>query len=89
MRIVLCLTLGAILMCSIAEATEVRIPFSVKEGAFKKELIKQGMNMNRDDDNGDGYVESRGATMVVYLNRRATDQQLEIIKNAAFKCARK
>lgn len=67
---------------------EIRIPFSIHEKAFKQELAKHGMRMDH-SDNGDGFIEDRGGSMNVFSYHSFTPKQMEIIKDAAFKCERK
>lgn len=78
------LTILLSLGCSLSFADEIRIPVSVKVDDFKNECKKSGFDLNEVD----GFVENKGQRFIVYTYKSVTDQQLEIIKDAAWKTKR-
>lgn len=69
-------------------ADGVVIPVSIKVEAFKKEMKSKGMNLYGGDD-ADGEIQNYGTSMKVITYKSVTMNQLELIKNAAFKTVRK
>ena len=69
-------------------ADEIEIPFGVRIEDFKKDCLTQDLDLY-DKDNSHGFVENRASRIIVYTYRTATVQQLETIKECAFKNLRK
>lgn len=72
---------------SISYADGVVIPRGVKMTAFKSEMLKHGMDLSC-EDNADGCVENNGNMIKVITYKPVSSEQLEWIKDAAFKTVR-
>jgi hypothetical protein len=68
-------------------ADEVRIPFALKEKQFLEELKSRGFDASG-SDTSQGFVKNEGGRMKVFSYHTMTPQQLDAIKDSAFKCVR-
>lgn len=73
---------------SIALADGVIIPGSIKVEEFKKIMLKHGMDLSGGDD-ADGYVDNKGTSIKVITYAPVSIEQMELMKEAAFKSVRK
>jgi hypothetical protein len=70
-----------------SNADEIEIPFGLYAEDFKAETLKQGLDLSGSRESR-GFVEDKGGHFKVYTYRTAKPEELEIIKNVAFKTIR-
>ena len=73
---------------SISFADGVVIPASIKVEEFKKEMKHKGMDLYGGDDS-DGLVENYGNKIKVITYLPVTMEQMDLMKEAAFRNVRK
>lgn len=73
---------------SISYADGVIIPVSVKVNEFKKEMKLRGMDLSG-EDYSDGTIENRGTSIKVITYKPVTIEQMDLMKEVAFKTVRK
>ena len=71
-------------MGSLSFADEIEIPFAVHMDKFMEECSANGLDLYG-RDSSQGFVENKGSRFIVYTYKMATDEQLSIIKDSAFK----
>lgn len=71
-----------------AFSDDIEIPFPVKIQPFKEELKLKGLDLY-DKEESDGFVINEGTQVTVRLYRRFNDEDLELVKTAAFNNIRK
>ena len=78
----------ALLMGSFCYADEIKIPFSVYMDDFKSECKAQGFDIYGTKESH-GFVEDKAGEFIVFTYKRATPEQMDIVKNATWKFIRK
>lgn len=73
---------------SISYADGVIIPVSIKVERFKELMKEKGMNLYGGDD-ADGEVQNNGTAIKVITYRPVTLEQMDLIREVAFKTVRK
>lgn len=73
---------------SIVHADGVVIPVSTKVEQFKELMLENGMNLYGGDD-ADGFIEDYGTKIKIITYKQVTIEQMELMKEAAFKSVRK
>lgn len=73
---------------SISYADGVVIPGSIKVEAFIKDMKEHGMDLSG-SDSSDGYVDSLGNSIKVITYKPVALEQMELMKEVAFKNVRK
>lgn len=73
---------------SMSFADGVIIPGSIKIEEFKKVMKENGMDLYGDDES-DGFIENEGNKIKVVTYKSVTMEQLEMMKETAFKTVRK
>lgn len=87
--VALILTIGVgVGSTAISYADGVVIPMSIKVEKFKKEMKHHGINLYGGDE-ADGYIQNDGNKIKVITYKPVTMEQLELIKQAAFKTVRR
>jgi len=72
---------------TISYADGVIIPASIKVEQFKKEMLAHGIDLSGGDD-ADGFIESKGNEIKVITFNPVTIEQMELMKEVAFKTVR-
>lgn len=73
---------------SIAHADGVIIPASIKVNEFKKEMKILGMDLYGNDES-DGEIINNGTSIKVVTYKPISIEQLELLKETAFKTSRR
>lgn len=74
--------------CLPSFADEIIIPFALDQKQFSKELKKEGLDFT-DGKHSLGFVKNEGMKSTVYSYKNLKNEQLDKIKQAAFKSVRK
>lgn len=83
-KILVGLTIILLSSTSIAHADGVVIPVSIKVNAFIADMKEHGMDLSG-SDYSDGKIEDSGTTIKVITYRPVTIEQMDLIKDAAFR----
>lgn len=74
--------IATLIASPLALADVIWIPMSTKVGKFKAEMMERGLDLYGNDDSL-GHVEDYGTKIKVVTHRWMTDEELELIKDAA------
>lgn len=73
---------------AICYADGVVIPMPTKVEAFKKQMLEKGMNLYGGDE-ADGEIINNGTSIKVITYKPVTMEQMELMKEIAFKTVRR
>jgi len=86
--VALILTIGFVMgATAISYADGIVIPCSIKVSAFIKDMKQHGMDLSGSDD-ADGEVQNSGTSMKVITYKPVTPEQMDLMKDIAFKNVR-
>ncbi len=63
---------------------EIEVPFSIYKQDFINDALQQNFDLT-DGRDAHGFIQSRGNHFTVYTYKRATNEQLELIKTLTWK----
>lgn len=79
------IALMALSLASISFADEIHIPIAINIENFKADCLARGLDLN----DKDGFVENKGMSIIVYTYHTASEEQMDLIKDMAFKNVRR